>query len=339
MRCPTLKELPPSPSNKIGWPWTEESTQLPDKMPDGRPWPKISIVTPSLNQGEFIEETIRSVLLQGYPDLEYIIIDGGSTDNTLDIIHKYEKWITYWVSEPDRGQANAINKGFSMANGEIFAYINSDDLYESNALKHVAEFFSDNPDVTCIAGGCRIFGKENRVFRATWPDDPSELLAPFGSPAPQPSFFFSSEVYKKLGGFNEELHYIFDREFYIKLAISGHRPLITDRILSRYRYHEKVKTGHTMKIYEESVPVLKQYGSACGMDKKSIRKMVLSIKNDIAYLEIFSCWKRRGRIQAIKLFILRALSHPSFIIDRKVLGQARRLLFFPESAVEELKNL
>ena len=112
MRCPTLKELPPSEAGKTGWPWTEESPQLPDNMPDGSPCPKISIVTPSLNQGQFIEETIRSVLLQGYPNLEYIIIDGGSTDGSVDIIKKYEKWLAYWITEPDRDQGHAINKGF-----------------------------------------------------------------------------------------------------------------------------------------------------------------------------------------------------------------------------------
>ena len=98
-------------------------------MPNGEAWPRISIVTPSFNQGQFIEETIRSILLQGYPNLEYIIIDGGSTDESVEIIKKYEPWLTYWVSEKDRGQAHAINKGLERCTGEILAYINSDDYY------------------------------------------------------------------------------------------------------------------------------------------------------------------------------------------------------------------
>ena len=96
---------------------------MPPVRPDGSAWPRISIVTPSYNQGQFIEETIRSILLQGYPDLEYIIIDGGSTDQSVEIIRKYEPWLTYWVSEKDRGQSHAINKGFERASGEIRGYI------------------------------------------------------------------------------------------------------------------------------------------------------------------------------------------------------------------------
>jgi glycosyltransferase involved in cell wall biosynthesis len=100
----------------------------------GSRWPRISIVTPSLNQANYLEETIRSVLLQGYPNIEYIIIDGGSTDESVEIIKKYEKWLSFWISEPDKGQSHAINKGFSKASGEIYAYINSDDLYEQNSV-------------------------------------------------------------------------------------------------------------------------------------------------------------------------------------------------------------
>src|ERR1700738_1526878 len=109
-----------------GWPWTTETPRLPAVRPDGSRWPRITIVTPSFNQGQFIEETIRSVLLQGYPNLEYIIIDGGSTDNTVEIIKKYEPWIACWVSEKDRGQSDALNKGFARATGQILAWLCSD---------------------------------------------------------------------------------------------------------------------------------------------------------------------------------------------------------------------
>src|SRR6185312_15779847 len=125
---PGLDELPRSPRGKNGWPWTEPTSKSEVFVQPRSIGPRVSIVTPSYNQGQFIEETIRSVLLQGYSNLEYIVIDGGSTDNTVEIIKRYEPWLSYWVSEPDAGQTNAINKGFAVATGEIFGFINSDDL-------------------------------------------------------------------------------------------------------------------------------------------------------------------------------------------------------------------
>src|SRR5262245_25235628 len=142
MRCPALAELPPAPPGKSGWPWTIESSRLPVRRADGSAWPKVTIVTPSFNQGQFIEETIRSILLQGYPDLEYMVIDGGSTDDSVEIIRKYERWLNYWATENDRGQAHAINKAISRATGEIFNWINSDDPLLPSALSTIASAMS-----------------------------------------------------------------------------------------------------------------------------------------------------------------------------------------------------
>src|SRR5512144_266396 len=111
MRCPSLQELPRPPRGRTGWPWSEASASLPSSMPDGGTWPRISVVTPSFNQARFLEATLRSVLLQGYPNLEYFVLDGGSTDGSTEIIKKYEPWLTHWVSGADGGQSAAINSG------------------------------------------------------------------------------------------------------------------------------------------------------------------------------------------------------------------------------------
>jgi glycosyltransferase involved in cell wall biosynthesis len=123
-------------------------------------WSRISIVTPSYNQGQFLEETIKSVLSQNYPNLEYIIIDGSSTDNSADIIKKYEKHLAYWVSEKDNGQADAINKGFARATGEIFGWINSDDLYLPDTLHRVGEYWRTYPGCQFLTGDGEIFNAE-----------------------------------------------------------------------------------------------------------------------------------------------------------------------------------
>lgn len=330
--------LPEPPEGRAGWPWTQDVPVTFGTMKNGRPWPRITVVTPSYNQGRFIEETIRSVLLQGYPDLEYIIMDGGSTDETLDVIRRYSRWITSWESRPDAGQSDAINKGFARATGEIFAYINSDDLYEPGAFFYAAELLAHKPAAGFMAGACRVFGIESRIFYPSWPDDPAELLAPFGSPFAQPSFFFTKEAYKKVGGFDPSLHYVFDREFYIRLALAGYTPLLTDRILARYRYHDCVKTRNTIKFYKESIPVVQRYGRSCGLSPVRIRGLIVSIENDIAYLETFRTWREESRVSAFLYFMRRFCTHPSFIADRKVMGLARRLLTFPESKVAELQE-
>src|SRR5688572_2633651 len=140
-------------------------------------YPKISIITPSYNQGEYIEKTILSVLEQNYPNLEYIIIDGGSTDNSTEIIRKYADRITYWISEPDKGQSDAINKGLKLATGDIVNWLNSDDYYEPGALFKVAEAFN-NPEVNVFAGRSHLFtGVDTIVYDSQGTDIYPENLA------------------------------------------------------------------------------------------------------------------------------------------------------------------
>lgn len=241
MCCPTLSELPSPPLGRTGWPWTEESPQLPDTMPDGKSWPRISIVTPSYNQGQFNEETIRSVLLQGYPDLEYMVIDGGSTDDSVEIIRRYEQWLTYWVSEPDRGQSHAIEKGLVRATGEVFNWINSDDLLTPGALARVALTLGG---ADLVAGACLNFaadGPKTLVISAAL----SARNLVRGSPQTiyqQPATWLKREAVWACGGIDPRFHFAFDWDLTIRYLHRFPRVAYTPSVLAWFRLHPRSKT-------------------------------------------------------------------------------------------------
>ena len=217
-------------------------------------WPKISIVTPSYNQGQFIEETILSILNQNYPNLEYIIIDGGSTDDTVNILKKYEHKLTFWVSERDRGQSHAINKGFEKATGEIFAYLNSDDCYYPLALFEIANsFVKSKGDKTLLIGNC--YWANSFDDEKGWLDKPNfpkslyDALKQRGL-APQPSMFWTNP--QKLP-FNEALSFCMDFEFWLKLIINHYNVICIDKTLSLFRVHSESKTSTLHRIQEEEL--------------------------------------------------------------------------------------
>jgi glycosyltransferase involved in cell wall biosynthesis len=147
-----LRDLPAGPPGKTGWPWTEETAPLPATAPGGKSWPRISIVTPNYNYGAYLEAAIRSVILQGYPNLEYFVIDGGSSDRSVEILRKYEPWLTYWESERDRGQTHAINKGLARCTGEVVNWLCSDDMLMPGALEAIGRCFAASPDVDVVLG-------------------------------------------------------------------------------------------------------------------------------------------------------------------------------------------
>ena len=239
--------------------WRSESCHSPKTTPDNHLLPRITIVTPSFNQGRFIETTIRSVLLQGYPNLEYIIIDGGSTDNSVEIIKKYEPWLTFWISEKDRGQAHAINKGFARATGDIYAYLNSDDFYEPNALQSCASAFQVGHQ--WIVG--RVSCWQEGVGDWPFPELPGKSFAKWflSCPIPQAGCFWSAELHREMGPFREDLNFIMDYEFWLRFRfIKRIKPFYIDQMIACYRLHANSKTvARNTEFTQESYPILQQY--------------------------------------------------------------------------------
>jgi len=229
--------------------------------------PKISIITPSYNQGKFIEETILSVLNQNYPNLEYLIIDGGSRDETVQIIKKYENKIHYWVSEKDKGQADAINKGLKKCTGDIIAYINSDDVYEKNTFFNVCDRFNSIDDKKAlISGNFKSIDEKNTVL---WqPNELNdefklvkytafELLQCWKYTLPQPSTFWSKEVFNEVGYFDTTLHFAMDLDYWLR-AINANIPIYSvNTVYSNFRRHENAKSSVHIKELKQNLLDLK----------------------------------------------------------------------------------
>ncbi len=321
MRCPTLSELPSPSKGKTGWPWTVESPQLPETMPDGKPWPRISIVTPSYNQGQFIEETIRSVLLQGYPNLEYIIIDGGSSDESVDIIKKYSPWLKHWVSEPDRGQVHAINKGFTRSSGDILNWLNSDDLFLPITLHQVIWFWRDHDECCFLTGDaeivdCSISQREFYIRGDSYSFD--ELLNFHkGYYLPQPAVFFSQKAYFSVGGVNLSLNYAMDTDLWLRLRLK-YRLWYLPELLAQMRHHDEAKTWRqNLLAMKEVRQVIKQYiGFSDCMDRPWV---LLGLRRLVAdsYLRQCRGYIKSGQIVLAVFDIFEALRMDITIILSK----------------------
>lgn len=233
--------------------------------------PKITIVTPSYNQGQYLEETIESILDQQYPNLEYIIVDGCSNDCSLSVIRRYEKHLSFWVSEKDRGQTHAINKGFKIATGEIVNWINSDDLLEPGALQCLADNMHRNNEAGVYYGDYRaIDSKSETIYARRVGHHTSSGLYWGRQLSSQPAVFFRRELLDKYGFLDETHHFCMDIEYWVRLAKNGVKFHQIKTPLGVTRVHGDAKTTNLQHVlHDEHKQLLRRYGSLSYMTKGS----------------------------------------------------------------------
>jgi glycosyltransferase involved in cell wall biosynthesis len=253
----------------------------------------ISIITPSYNQAAYLEQTIQSVINQNYSAIEYIIIDGGSTDCSVDVIKKYEANISYWVSEKDKGQSDAINKGLKLATGDIVCWLNSDDLFEPNTLNTIAKFFNEHAEAQFVYGDGVIFyenGKKQCSYCKPGKVD-HEVLSRC-DPLQQPSTFWRRKIHDEIGFIDESLYYTMDWDFFMRIALRYEMNYLPVSF-SRYRIHDAHKTGvGGERRSKEILLLVEKYGTQEWAD---IFRKVYPYASEIRQLRAQFGW-RLGRL-------------------------------------------
>jgi glycosyltransferase involved in cell wall biosynthesis len=284
---------------------------LPSRGPEGGSWPRLSVITPSFNQGQFIEETIRSILLQGYPNLEYFIMDGGSTDGSVEIIEKYSPWLSYWVSQTDRGQSDAINRGLMLASGDFATWINSDDLLCKNALVEHASRIGFAPD-TVYVGNCTYMDETGNALllhrgRVQSLEDLVRVKTVWGAKGHivQPEVMFPRELYLTVGGLDCNNHFTMDFELWGKFFLAGATFQYTDIPFGIFREHAKQKTHDMLRqirsLIETAAKLVQQEGA---FSEETAKEILEDLR---VYLKEWETnhWKGSGRLA--KLGLPRAL--------------------------------
>jgi glycosyltransferase involved in cell wall biosynthesis len=302
MQCPELHELPAPPPGKTGWPWTEGSRQLAAAPADHGPWPRVTVITPSFNQGQFLEATIRSVLLQGYPDLEYFVLDGGSTDNSVEVIKRYSPWITHWVSAPDGGQSAAITRGLTMGSGLFATWINSDDMLYQNALVEHASRVGFLPN-TVYVGLCARMDADGTVVamhrgRIHTLEDLVHISKVWrtGGHIIQPEVLFPRELAIRVGGLSSSIHDAMDYELWGKFFLAGAQFQYTDIPFGMFRRHAGQKTADRRRTTQALLKIAAQLvaSATCFSEEK---KNELLAELDTYRKDYFQrAWRNSGRL-------------------------------------------
>jgi glycosyltransferase involved in cell wall biosynthesis len=290
--------------------------------------PLISIITPSYNQGRFLEATIRSVLEQDYPQIEYIVIDGGSSDESLSIIQRYSGQLAYWESQTDRGQAQAVNKGLARARGKFLGWLNSDDLLAPGAVSCAVQTFQSQPEVDLVYGRLVRIDQQGQVVPP--PVLPKDQLE-FGKAyvigeciVNQPGAFWRRRMMDRVGLLDESLHYSLDYEYWIRMALAGARFRRVDQVMAFFRLSPGSKTvGQTAAHAEEQYATLGKFladpglSSKLGLTEEQYRRQVRRGRATIALHAAYGHWKLRYYPQAWSWFRVVLRNDPGAIIQRR----------------------
>ena len=322
-----------------GWPWDEPPVAMPERLPSGRSWPKVSIVTPSLNQAPFLEATIRSVLLQDYPALEYVVQDGGSADGSVDIVKRYAKQLSFWVSESDAGQADAIQKGWKRSTGTILAYLNSDDLYLPAAIRRVVECFEAHPEVGVVYGACQLIDQAGQPLGrpVRFPKVSFTWLLRY--PLTQPAVFFRRGVWERIGGLDTALQYVFDWDMLLRALQMGIRFFRLDGPpLACFRCWSGQKTAG---LFEQQIDEQFRVRDRLLAEPSLSPRLVREIKFSRAWAFLWPAYQGyvHGDMSVARAFLRRAVAvdrrmcaHPAFLelygrtfLGRRVSRTLRRM--------------
>lgn len=294
--------------------------------------PTLSVITPSYNQGAYLEETIDSVLSQGIPGLEYLIVDGGSTDESVEVIKRHERHLAWWVSEKDRGQSHAINKGLARATGRWAAYLNSDDVYLPGALRALLDALDQAPGARWIVGGVLCFGTpEAPVHDWHLPAVPRTMLDLLSArfQISQPGNIWDRELLASVGGFDESLRYLFDINLYAAFLARGERCHALKRPVAAYRFHETSKTvAEGMKFETEWDIIRARYVTSLPRTTRWRAAHRIGLLKAQAMVVDAAVHAEAGEMAAARAGYFAGLRrHPGVALTRAGLGCVRRMLF------------
>ena len=300
--------------------------------------PRISVVTPSYNQAPFLEKTIQSVLTQKTPEIEYFVIDGGSTDGSIDIIRKYESEIDHWVSEKDRGQADGINKGFSLAGGEIFGWINSDDFYLKGAFEKVLAYFDAHPEVDLVYGDVLSVNQEGELINVMrFADYALRDLMAFRIIS-QPAVFFRRKAWYGAGGMDLRYHFLLDHHLWLRIAAGGKIAYLPEPLAAARFYPEAKNRAHAADFGVEAYriadwlltdPEMKPYS-------KGYRRV---IQGGADWLNANYLSNGNHPWKSLKNYAKAFAKYPSRVIeDRRRVGVTLLMAISPEKATDVFRR-